>query len=265
MRRGDVSTILRYVANRFDREVENLRSGWCWGWAYRRIRNGSQYSNHASGTAIDVNAPEHPLGVAGTFSAAQVRKIRAILAACDGVVRWGGNYSGRKDEMHFEINKRPGDPAVRRLAAKLGGSAPPPPPPPPPPASGWPRLRTGSRGFAVKTAQLLLVHAGYRIAADGIFGAGTKNAVVAFQRSRRLTADGIIGPNTWAKLIVGVRQGSRGYAVRAAQTALNAHGARLVVDGIAGAGTRSAIIAFQRRRGLVADGIVGSKTWAALV
>lgn len=37
-------------------------------------------------------------------------------------------------------------------------------------------------------------------AADGIFGNNTKNAVISFQRSRGLDADGIVGPTTWEYL-----------------------------------------------------------------
>lgn len=39
------------------------------------------------------------------------------------------------------------------------------------------------------------------IRVDGDFGSNTRNTVVNYQRSNRLTADGIVGPNTWAKLI----------------------------------------------------------------
>lgn len=263
VRAGYASTILGYVARRFHNEVERLHAPGCWGYAYRPIRGGSTVSNHGSGTAIDVNAPQHPLGKSGTFSRAQVARIRQILAACEGTVRWGGDYSGRKDEMHFEINKRPTDPAIARVARKLGGSTPPPPPPPAP--STWPTLKSGSRGFRVMTAQFLLKHHGRSLSADGVFGAGTKAAVVAFQRSKKLSADGVIGPRTWAVLASTVKQGSRGYQVRAAQIALNAHGAKLRVDGIAGSGTRAAIVAFQRRSRLSADGVVGARTWGALV
>lgn len=35
---------------------------------------------------------------------------------------------------------------------------------------------------------------------DGIFGAGTQNAVIAYQKSRGLSADGIVGCNTWRSL-----------------------------------------------------------------
>jgi hypothetical protein len=104
VRRGDVATVLHYVAERFHHTVEPLHAGQCWGYAYRKIRGSSTaLSNHASGTAIDLNAPAHPLGAHGTFSPAEVAAIRRILAFCDHAVRWGGDYHGRKDEMHFEI------------------------------------------------------------------------------------------------------------------------------------------------------------------
>lgn len=101
---GDVATIAAYVVDRFHNEVEKLVPGWCWGWAWRAVRGGASTSNHASGTAWDVNAPRHPLGKSGTFTPQQIARIREIVRACGGTVRWGGDYSGRKDEMHFEIN-----------------------------------------------------------------------------------------------------------------------------------------------------------------
>lgn len=62
-----------------------------------------------------------------------------------------------------------------------------------------------------------------------------------------------------------VRQGSRGEAVRFLQEQLTARGYELgVVDGIFGEATLGAVLQFQMAEGLEADGIVGSKTWAAL-
>jgi peptidoglycan hydrolase-like protein with peptidoglycan-binding domain len=58
--------------------------------------------------------------------------------------------------------------------------------------------------------------------------------------------------------------GDRGLAVKGLQTALNAHGARLVVDGIFGPATLAAVRAFQEAKGLVVDGLVGERTNAAL-
>ena len=104
LRKGDVATVLVYFANRFHSEVEPLKWPGNWGYAERKIRGGSSLSNHASGTALDLNAPAHYLGASGTFSAKQVRAIDRILKDCGGVLRHGKDYRGRKDEMHVEIN-----------------------------------------------------------------------------------------------------------------------------------------------------------------
>lgn len=118
VRAGAVATILGYVAEQMHRRVEPMVVGWCWGYAYREIVGSTIYSNHASGTAIDYNAPNHGRGARGTFTAAQVREIRKILAEVGNVVRWGGDYSGSSvDEMHFEINA--GGKAVQAAADRL--------------------------------------------------------------------------------------------------------------------------------------------------
>jgi len=258
VREGEVSAILGFVAARFDRDVEALKNPGCWGWARRAIRNGTVWSNHASATAIDCNAPEHPLGARGTFTAAQIRQIQTILSFCEGTVRWGGDYSGRRDEMHFEINRRPGDAAIARVAARIGRLAGR--------AAGWPTLKLGSDGFRVATLQHLLAHRGvYAFKADGDFGPKTRAAVVAYQARQGLARDGVVGPKTWAKVVVTVRQGSRGDAVLAAQSALKARGAKISVDGIASSGTRSAIQMFQEQNQLDASGVVGAETWNRLV
>jgi peptidoglycan hydrolase-like protein with peptidoglycan-binding domain len=58
-------------------------------------------------------------------------------------------------------------------------------------------LKVGSRGSDVTRLQQTLARAGYNPGtADGIFGANTKRAVVAFQRAQGLAADGIVGNNT---------------------------------------------------------------------
>jgi hypothetical protein len=129
----------------------------------------------------------------------------------------------------------------------------------------WPVLRQGATGAKVRTLQYLLRQRGSAIAADGIFGAGTAGAVRSFQSSHGLSADGVVGTNTWSALVVTVRSGSTGQAVRGVQTSLRAHGSSVTVDGIFGSGTASAVRSFQSARGLSADGIVGPNTWRALV
>lgn len=66
---------------------------------------------------------------------------------------------------------------------------------------GFPLLRRGSVSNYVLIAQDDLNTLGFSTnGLDGIFGAGTQNAVIAYQRSRGLSADGIVGCNTWRSL-----------------------------------------------------------------
>lgn len=72
--------------------------------------------------------------------------------------------------------------------------------------SGLPLIKYGDKGEAVRAAQLLLIGRGYscgRCGADGEVGQDTCNAVIAFQRDKGLQRDGIIGEQTWARLIGG--------------------------------------------------------------
>lgn len=138
-------------------------------------------------------------------------------------------------------------------------------PPPPSTETSFPVLRQGSRGSAVTTLQYALRAKGYAIAIDGIFGSGTLRVVKSYQRAAGLTVDGIVGPATWGRLMPVLKRGSTGYAVRGLQVELRAHGYRVAVDGIFGAGTRAAVIAYQKANRLAADGVVGKLTWGSLV
>jgi hypothetical protein len=118
VRKGDVATVLLDVAAWFDQNIEDIDKGADdWGWSVRKISGSSTYSNHASGTAIDLNAEKHPMGVATSkgLSSQQINEIRGILKSrYKGVIRWGGDYKSRPDAMHFEINKDSA--AVKSLA-----------------------------------------------------------------------------------------------------------------------------------------------------
>jgi hypothetical protein len=108
VRRGAPGDLLLHLAERWNREVEPLLAPDgvldCWGFAPRTIRGNTRVlSNHASGTALDFRARRHPLGSTGTYTASKVIAIRRILADFRHAVRWGGDYHGRKDEMHVEI------------------------------------------------------------------------------------------------------------------------------------------------------------------
>ena len=139
----------------------------------------------------------------------------------------------------------------------------------------WPLVKTGRKGELVKTAQYLLRHRGFTIAADGIVGPLTEGAIRDFQKSKNLPVDGIVGKQTWPELIVQIRKGQKGDAVRAAQGQLRLRNLpetkNLAVDGDFGALTDAGVRAFQKAlndQGYVTtpvDGIVGLVTWHALV
>lgn len=104
IRPGDVDVVFTWLGQQYNERVEHIRKDWSWGWAQRNIRgSATSISNHASATAVDFNAPAHVLGRRGTFSPRQKTAIHAILRDLDGIVRWGGDYQNRADEMHFEI------------------------------------------------------------------------------------------------------------------------------------------------------------------
>ena len=167
-------------------------------------------------------------------------------------------------------------------------------------------LRQGSSGPAVFTLQRQLnrIAKDYpflgKLNVDGVFGAQIASTVRAFQKQFNLTADGVVGRQTWYKIsyiYVSVkdlaeltsegetaggtlpdgswggtvlRQGSRGSAVERVQFWLNTIAQyddnipTLTVDGIFGTGTTAAVRAFQRRHGLTVDGVVGKTTWDAI-
>lgn len=97
---------------------------------------------------------------------------------------------------------------------------------PPPPISSCPTLNIGSRGASVAQLQQLLLSNGFNPGSiDGIFGSRTQAAVISFQRSKNLVADGIVGILTWTALGVNCSQqpptcppGSTAYTIRSGDT-----------------------------------------------
>lgn len=66
-------------------------------------------------------------------------------------------------------------------------------------------VKKGARGNITKLIQERLNSVGFHISTDGIFGNGTRNAVIVFQKNRGLSADGIVGRNTWDWLLKGTK------------------------------------------------------------
>ncbi|HEY9726930.1 MAG TPA: N-acetylmuramoyl-L-alanine amidase [Chroococcales cyanobacterium] len=186
-------------------------------------------------------------------------------------------------------------------------------------------LREGSTGAKVQELQQLLKAHGLNPGPiDGAFGAGTKQAVISFQKYKGLDADGIVGPKTWEVLrssppptvvpiatvnlletykyyrglphqdhaiawlqgqvskqvleefsqkwrdtpsqpFLPLQEGATGSEVKQLQERLQKLGFNPgAPDGAFGPATKAAVMAFQKAQGIVADGIVGDKTWTTL-
>lgn len=157
-------------------------------------------------------------------------------------------------------------------------------------------LQSGDSGSKVTQLQNALKLLGfYTGGVDGKFGSGTKNAVIQFQRANGLTADGLAGTKTQTLLYAQVnngisggtsssgssssgtssgtsgftrtlRKGYTGADVIAVQQKLKELGFYSgSVDGVYGTGSIAAVKKFQQQNGLTADGLVGSRTYAALM
>jgi hypothetical protein len=213
LRKGDTSVILLYVAEMFHKTVEPLRQKDTGGYNPRLVRGSKTIiSNHASGTAEDLNWQLHERGKRGTFSAAKVKAIRKILAFCEGAVRWGGDYkSAPVDEMHFEIVGSPS--LVARIADKIrawragastvvaavkaaatAATAP-----------AWPKGTPSFHASAhpkcsvtVLKWQTRMAARGWKITKDGRYGPRSADIARQFQREKHLTVDGLLGPQTFA-------------------------------------------------------------------
>ena len=130
----------------------------------------------------------------------------------------------------------------------------------------FPAQSLGNQGADVRAIQGLLTAHGFAVSVDGVFAASTDAQVRAFQAAHGLSANGIVRDTTWAKLIVTVRLGSRGEAVKVVQRQLNEKRfAHLAVDGVYGTATRNAVRTFQYHMRMTPHGIVGPVTWRELI
>ena len=141
--------------------------------------------------------------------------------------------------------------------------------------SSYPMIKYGAEGDAVERLQTRLKELGYFDGTvGGNFGTITRAAVMAFQAAANLTADGIVGGDTWAALYASnapaapsstLKPGDKNDSVKAMQTRLIQLGYLTgSADGDFGDNTRAAVRAFQTAAKLTADGIAGPQTLSAL-
>lgn len=113
--------LFRYAIRRWHREVSPLTGGVMdeWSYAYRPIRGSTSgtLSNHSSGTAVDLDATEFPMGVR-RMTRRQRWRVHRIVKACGGQIRWGGEWS-YPDEMHLELAPGTTPASIRRQMAAM--------------------------------------------------------------------------------------------------------------------------------------------------
>lgn len=107
-------------------------------------------------------------------------------------------------------------------------------------------LAYGSSGSDVRALQEALRKAGYNIAADGVYGAETRNAVRQYQSAQGLGVDGIAGQQTFGALGIGSGGSTAG-------------GGGYNNSGL----TTDQIVEMQNYYGTAADGLWGQKSTAA--
>lgn len=93
-----------------------------WGWANRSVRGSYATSNHAYGLAIDLNATVNGLTYRNPPPNDLPENVSGIARKYG--LRWGGDYNGRKDPMHFEFMGSVDE--AREIVRKLSGSGVPP-------------------------------------------------------------------------------------------------------------------------------------------
>lgn len=131
-------------------------------------------------------------------------------------------------------------------------------------AVDWPTVQRGANGADVRAIQLLLRWHGYDPPLTADFDLATEQSVQDFQTDSGLSGDGAVDAETWAMLVVTIRQGDNGRAVQAVRRELNKYGYSLPVDGVFDELVAAAVREFQRQNELTVDGTVGQNTWRTL-
>lgn len=174
--RGSSRSNLLWTEKRAMQSWNNFRSLWGSpihvGYAFKLPSEGGhgQQSQHYAGVAFDVGQ---------NLNNTQRARMRS-LATSSGLWTYVEPVSISPNWVHFD--KRRGTPACA--------------------AGGYPTTRQGDLGAYVLVLQDSLNSLGYSTnGIDGVFGSGTRNAVSRFQGNNGLTADGVVGCNTWTKLM----------------------------------------------------------------
>lgn len=183
------------------------------GWKYHGrgyIQLTGKANYRAAGEALDLDLVKHPELAADPQNASKIavwywenrvpdnakEDVRAATKAVNGKYNGLENREHRFEDWQHRLNPE----VMRRLAeGNVGRPQPSHPVDAPAPLT---TLTQGAKGEDVRLLQGSLARLGYtpgphgELHTDGVFGAGTRAALEAFQRDHHLTADGVAGPKT---------------------------------------------------------------------
>lgn len=172
----------------------------------RPVTGGDYLSSHAFGIADDVNWDTNPYTTKlVTDMPPEMVDEAEALKTVDGVRiwRWGGDWDRDPDTphtyydaMHWEIIATPEELRAgvdRQISMEV-------------PTRFWPWLYPGSQGPAVQALINLLPRYDRRGETTSYFSTDVDTVLQAWQHTRGLTVDGVVGPQTWTALKEGMRE-----------------------------------------------------------
>lgn len=222
-----------------------------WGRAYSRANVAAGNYTPKAGDIIyfkssRTSAVTNHVGIVTKFSGGKVYTVE-------------GNSSNKVTEKSYQISNTY---IVYICSPNYNGNSAPA-------VANFTTLKSGSKGYRVKALQHMLnYYVKAKLSVDGSFGPATKKAVIKFQKSKGLSQDGIVGNNTWNKLtdIKQSKSKHNKYLTKAVQTLLNGKSsAGLSVNGKFNKSTENAVIKFQKKNKIKANGVVNYTTWKYLL
>ncbi|MEU5166040.1 peptidoglycan-binding domain-containing protein [Streptomyces mutomycini] len=129
----------------------------------------------------------------------------------------------------------------------------------------WPVVRLGDVLWEARTVQYLLEARGYRVEVTGTVDAVTESQIKTFQGDRGLVPDGRVGPLTWPRLVMPVKEGGSGPAVTALQALLTGAGHPTAVTGTFTTDMTDTLRIFRAEHGLPATGPVDPLLWQTVM
>lgn len=134
-------------------------------------------------------------GLVENVDRSYVYTIEGNTSTASGVIANGGGVCKKKYKLNYERIASYGRPKYDLTQIVTNGGTC---------TMNLDVLKKGNKNNSVRALQILLIGNGYSCGSYGVdvdFGTGTYNAVIKFQKAKNINADGIVGAQTWGKLL----------------------------------------------------------------